>query len=130
MVRLKRRLDELVADAGECHLRGGAVHDWVAGPWPNWAARFAWLALTVAEGAAGAARQGDYRRARKLAELNAVYLPEWAADALDSEVSLEGCAAWAAFRAACELAERIDCFLAAVGRGPQGAGLAADCREC
>jgi hypothetical protein len=34
------------------------------------------------------------------------------------------------FREACELAERIDSFLAAVGRGAQGAGLAADCREC
>ena len=50
--------------------------------------------------------------------------------ALDSEVSLEECPAWAAFREACEVAERIDSFLAAAGRGAQGAGLAADCREC
>jgi hypothetical protein len=97
----------------------------------GWADQYAQWAWVIAENAGAAARQGDYRRASKLAELNQEYLPPVAAEfALDDDLPLEECPAWAAFREGCELAERIDCFLAAVGRGAQGAGLAADCRAC
>ncbi len=115
----RKRLDELVTEAGERHLRSGAVEAWCDATGPEGgeagenAAGRAWVTAEEAEVAAG---QGDYRRARKLTEFG--------------ERSLQECPAWAAFREACELAERIDSFLAAVGRGAQGAGLAADCREC
>ncbi len=132
MPAIKKRLDELAADAAERHLRCGAVGDWVSRrpQSADWADQYDHWAWVIAEGAAAAAKQGDYRRARKLAELNDVYLPPGAEYALDNDIPLEECPAWVAFREACELAEGIDCFLAAVGRGAQEAALAADCRAC
>jgi hypothetical protein len=131
MAAIKNRLDELVKGAAGRHLRGEAVSAWCSAQGQAWLREAAaQLAHEVAEEARRAAKQGDYRRARKIAELNLAYLSAGAGLTLDNEVPLEQWPGWSAFREACELAERIDCFLAAVGRGAQGAGLAADCREC
>jgi hypothetical protein len=132
MASVKKRLDELVAGAGERHLRGGEVHDWVAGrgDLEDYADEYAELAWVIAGDAADAARLGDFRRVRKLAELTPAYLPPGAEYNLLTALPLAECPAWVAFREVCDLAERIDSFLAAVGRGAQGAGLASDCRDC
>jgi hypothetical protein len=133
MAAVKKRLDELVADAAQRYLRGEAVSDWVAGHGPRWedyADEYAEIAWEFAGEAVAAAEQGDFRSARKLAELTTPYWHPRAEFVLEDDADLGDCPAWAAFREACELAERIDSFLAAVGRGAQGAGLAVDCREC
>ena len=131
MAAIKKRLDELVADA-ERQLRPDEV---VFIPAVDWQAQAEQFVRDVAREAVVAASRGDYRRACKLAELNETYLPFLPGDLrnqdiLGPDLGIPAAPNWVSFREACELAERIDSFLAAVGRGAQGAGLAADCREC
>jgi hypothetical protein len=79
MAAVKKRLDELVADAQRRHLRSGAVRAWYADLGQESAAAFSRLARVVADEAVAAAGRGDYTSARKLADLGEVYLPSWAA---------------------------------------------------
>jgi hypothetical protein len=122
-------LYDLVAAARDRHLGRGQVRECLAASgYAEEAERVEKVVDEVAADALKAAWQGRYLRAYKITS------PDWVSDSLAlrdvlTAAPLEACPHWGAFVGACELAERIDSFLAAVARGKVAAALATDCRQ-
>src|SRR5689334_1019098 len=113
MAAVKKRLDELVIDAGERLVRRGEVLAWCVGgdpAAPELIEAAAQLAGEVVADVAAAASQGDYLGARKLAALNqsppAFGRHRALGELLSWGIPLDEKPAWLAFCEACELAER------------------------
>src|SRR4051794_36094831 len=83
-------------------------------------------ALRLADLVVEAAWHGDYLLATKIATLVSECLPDELEDLL---LGLETSPAWLTFSETCELAQRIDSFLATLERGGTGAALARSCRD-
>jgi len=120
-------LDDLIAEAhGRCPSRE-AFRDWFNAhvrPWDGEEEEFLRLAWHPFEEIHFAAERGDYHSAGKAAD---VFLKEWAVGLAPGNST--PFLAWSALSEACDLASRIDSFLAALSREKVAGALARDCRK-
>jgi hypothetical protein len=127
-------LSDLVAEAHARCPGLPAIQDWYDENMNLDGADQVWVAWESVEDALSAAVHGDYRAASRAAWFSYFYWspgPEMHfhryVGFTATTVLLNHFPAWRAFREACELAWRIDCFLAALSRDKLIAALARDC---